>query len=101
MSALAPRIAQEVELLHRKIRHRYSTAHTQFIAAQVHFTTVFQRPDVRPKAALYTVLLLVTLFWLATTLTCYFRARRLTPPNTPNLEKRSPFKAPERPFGGI
>ncbi|KAF2031917.1 hypothetical protein EK21DRAFT_99437 [Setomelanomma holmii] len=59
-------------------------------------------PNLHPKAALYTGLLFVTCIWLAITVTRHFRTRtrnQITPPSTPNLEKRSPFKALDRPPG--
>jgi hypothetical protein len=101
MFTLTVRFARGTELLLQNLRHYCSTAQARFIVAQVYFTTAFQRADIRPKAALYTFILLAILLWLAITLACHLHQPQLTPLNTPNLEKRSPFQTPERPFGGI
>lgn len=106
MSTLAPRIAElaeQAEQLHQVLRRHCSTAQVHFTKAQNSFNTTLQHANIHPKAALYAGLVLVTFIWLVATFTRHLRTRarnQLSPPSTPNLEKRSPFKAPERPPGG-
>ncbi|KAI4710377.1 hypothetical protein J4E89_004832 [Alternaria sp. Ai002NY15] len=70
-------------------------------AAQNHLTSLLQNTNTQPKAALYSLLLFALFTYLAITLYTLLRARHPTPsrPSTPNLEKRGPFKAPDRPPG--
>ena len=69
--------------------------------AQTRLNNVLKQTDIQPKAALYSLLLFALFTYLAITLYALLRARRPTPsrPSTPNLEKRGPFKTPDRPLG--
>lgn len=99
MFTLSPRLAEHVDQLDRTVRHHCSNA-------KVNLTVLnksVQDSNIEPKAILYAALLFGVCVWLAVTFTRHIRQRRrqaLTPPSTPNLEKRSPFKAPDRPPGG-
>lgn len=96
MFALTPRFAEHAEQLNRAVRHHCTKAQTKL-------DQVMQHSDVHPRIILYAGLALVTCVWLAITVTHRIRPRKrqsITPPSTPNLEKRSPFKAPDRPPGG-
>jgi hypothetical protein len=100
LADLGPRMAKHVEQLHHNVRVHCSTAQTHLIKAQTNLTNILQNANIPLKAVLYAILILITSTWLAIT---FIRRRRscLTPPNTPNLEKRSPFRAPDRPPGGM
>jgi hypothetical protein len=95
MSSLAPHIAAHARHLTREARHHCTKA-------QAEFKTILNDAAIQPRAALYAGLLFVTCVWLAIAVTQHMRNRKHNSahPNTPNLEKRSPFKAPDRPFGG-
>lgn len=107
MLSLTPRLAKHVGTLHQAVRQHCAelerAIHLHCDKAQTNLNTALKHADIHPKAALYAGLLLVTCIWLSVTLTCHLRTRarnQVTPPDTPNLEKRSPFKAPDRPPGG-
>lgn len=97
MSSLVARLEERTRLAAQSARH-YCTK------AQGELRTVFRDATLSPKAALYTGLVIVTCIWLVIAFTRHVHARRArrnsTRPSTPNLEKRSPLRAPERPFGG-
>ncbi|KAH7080650.1 Alg9-like mannosyltransferase family-domain-containing protein [Paraphoma chrysanthemicola] len=106
MSTLTPRLAKHVDTL-REAARLHCTEFERILrqhchTAKFHLDPVLKHVNVHPKAALYASLLLFTCTWLLVTVTRRLRTRarsRITPPNTPNLEKRSPFKAPDRPPG--
>jgi hypothetical protein len=114
MAKLVPRLAmqfgqlqqraqQHYQQLHQAVHHHCHNLQTQYGKVQGNLSTGLRNNDVHPKAALYAVLVVVTTIWLAIATGRRLRARirkRDTPPSTPNLEKRSPFKAPDRPPGG-
>ncbi|KAF1939583.1 hypothetical protein EJ02DRAFT_504697 [Clathrospora elynae] len=95
MSTLGPRFAEHARHLARTARHHC-------INVQAKINTAIQHVDINPKAALYAGLLFMTCVWLAITITNRMRHGKrnsTTRPNTPNLERRTPFKAAERPPG--
>ncbi|KAI4931429.1 hypothetical protein J4E85_004022 [Alternaria conjuncta] len=69
--------------------------------AQARLNNVLKQTDIQPKAALYSLLLFAAFTYLTIAVTNLIRARRQNNPrpSTPNLEKRSPFKTPDRPPG--
>lgn len=95
MSNVATQIGERVEVVARTARYHWSR-----VQSKLH--TTLQNANIPPKAALYAGLLLVTCVWFVATFTRHVRKARRdsTQPSTPNLEKRSPFKAPDRPPGG-
>jgi hypothetical protein len=95
MSALIVHAEEHVRRLARDAQHHYTNAHTKL-------NNLLQNTTIQPKPTLYSLLFLATFIWLAITTTRLLRTRRPTTsrPNTPNLEKRTLGKAPERPFGG-
>jgi len=102
MDQFRERAQQHHEQLSQAIWQHCHKLQTVYTKAKTNFGTNIRDNDFHPKAALYAVLVIITTTWLAITLTRRLRDRKGdTPPSTPNLEKRSPFKAPERPFGGI
>jgi hypothetical protein len=91
MSSLTPQLV-------KRLAH---TLHNHYTKTLAHLTTIFAHANIQPKAALYASLLFLTCVWLLFTTTRHLRRRRSnSQPSTPNLEKRSPFKVPERAFGG-
>ncbi|KAL6157445.1 hypothetical protein ACJQWK_06819 [Exserohilum turcicum] len=97
MAGLAARLEQHAGLVTRTAQHQCSKAHAAL-------TTALEDAHVSPKAALYAGLALATCLWLLLTWIRHVRRDRtrrnsLTTPSTPNLEKTSPFRAPERPLG--
>lgn len=64
----------------------------------------WQNTNVRPKLILYAGLVITASLWLGAAFLSRRRARKphlTTRPNTPNLEKHSPYKAVDRTPGGI
>jgi hypothetical protein len=103
MAILSARFVEQVEQLHQTIQHHCHTAQTQLSKAQAGLNTAVHDLDIHPKVAIYSGLFIVTIFWVASAITHQLRNRlrnRDASPNTPNLEKRSPFRAPDRPPGG-
>ena len=96
MSDLVTRFEEHTTRLARDAQHRC-------ISIQTQFKTLLKDANIQPKAALYAALFFATFTWLAITLSRLLlaRRRRTSRPSTPNLEKRSPFKAPDRPPGGM
>lgn len=97
MSSLVLQITDGVEELQQTIQHH-------FIKAQAMINGTLQLAKVQPDVAIYAGLSLATCVWLFIAVTSRLRKRirqNITPPGTPNGEKRSQFKAPERPLGGI
>ena len=96
MSDLVTRLEEHTTRLARDAQHRCTTIQTQF-------NTLLKDANIQPKAALYAALFFATFTWLAITLSRLLLSRRrpTSRPSTPNLEKRSPFKAPDRPPGGM
>ena len=96
-SRLVTRLEEGTRLAAQTARH-YCTQ------AQSELRTLLAEAKRSPKAALYTGLGFGAWGWRVAALIRHVRGRRarqnITQPSTPNLEKRSPFKAPERPFGG-
>ncbi|KAF1832426.1 hypothetical protein BDW02DRAFT_554848 [Decorospora gaudefroyi] len=83
-----------------KGKHVARTAQHHCTKAHSKLNTTLKNTGIQPKAALYAFLLFITFIWLIITITRYLRAHKQNSrPNTPNLEKRSAFKAPERPLG--
>lgn len=99
MSDLGTRLGEHAGLVARAARHHYSNAKTELYKA-------FDDAKLSPKAILYTGLVFVTCIWLTLSFTRHVRNTRRknqannNEPSTPNLEKRSPFRAPDRTFGG-
>ena len=96
MSDLVTRFEEHTTRLARDAQHRC-------ISIQTQFKTLLKDANIQPKAALYAALFFATFTWLAITLSRLLLTRRhpTSQPSTPNLEKRSPFKAPDRPPGGM
>lgn len=97
MSTLLARSRQHAEQAINAVQY---WCHTAF--ANVH--TAWRDEDLRPRRVLYVALAVVASVWLAVKLLLQLRNRTrqsTTPPSTPNLEKRSPFRAAERKPGGI
>jgi len=69
--------------------------------AQTRLNNILKQTDIQPKAALYSLLLFAAFTYFIVAVTNLIRARRQNNPrpSTPNLEKRSPFKTPDRPPG--
>ncbi|KAI4671459.1 uncharacterized protein J4E88_009124 [Alternaria novae-zelandiae] len=69
--------------------------------AQTRLNNVLKQTDIQPKAALYSLLLFAAFTYFTIAATNLIRARRQNNPrpSTPNLEKRGPFKTPDRPPG--
>lgn len=102
MSSLGTRLGEHAALVARTAQHQYSKAKTELYKT-------FNVAKLSPKAILYTGLVFVTCIWLTLAFTRHVRNTRRknrannsnnNEPSTPNLEKRSPFRAPDRPFGG-
>ena len=97
MSALTARNQKHTERLVNIVQQQCYTAHARL-------QTAWHDEHTRKKLTLYAGLAVMTSVWLAVTLTRRLRTRKrqlTTPPSTPNLERRSPFQAPERKPGGI
>ncbi|CAN9411110.1 unnamed protein product [Alternaria sp. RS040] len=94
MSDLVTRLEEHTTRLARDAQHHCTTIQTQF-------NTLLKDANIQPKVALYAALFFATFTWLAITLSRLLLTRRrpTSRPSTPNLEKRSPFKAPDRPPG--
>ena len=97
MSALLARSSQDVglatEAVHRQCHRALAMLHT-----------ALQDKIIRPKHILYVALAGLTSVWLALNFISRFRNRTrqsTTRPSTPNLEKRSMFKAADREPGGM
>jgi hypothetical protein len=94
-------------LLSRSSRHAeqaIEAVHQQCHTALTKLHTAPQNGTIRPRHILYIALAGLTSVWLA--LNFITRLRRRTRqstmrPSTPNLEKRSPFKAADREPGGM
>ncbi|KAI4678669.1 uncharacterized protein J4E84_008487 [Alternaria hordeiaustralica] len=69
--------------------------------AQTRLNNILKQTDIQPKAALYSLLLFAAFTYFTIAVTNLIRARRQNNPrpSTPNLEKRGPFKTPDRPPG--
>jgi flagellar biosynthesis protein FlhB len=95
MSTLVTQVEEHARRLARDVQHHCTNA-------QTHVKNVLRDANINSKAALYSVLLFVAFTYLSITIVRLVRIRRQNTarPSTPNLEKRSPFKAPDRPFGG-
>jgi hypothetical protein len=60
-----------------------------------------QKHNIDPQTLLYGTLALLTLAWIVSRITRRILTRKLASrPGTPDVEKRSPFKAPPREPGG-
>ncbi|KAI4942334.1 hypothetical protein J4E86_010136 [Alternaria arbusti] len=94
MAALITDLDEHARRLARDIQQHCTNAQTRL-------NNVLKQTDIQPKAALYSLLLFAAFTYFTIAVTNLIRARRLTSsrPSTPNLEKRSPFKAPDRPPG--
>lgn len=96
MYALSTRSSQHAVLVVEVVRHQCHTA-----LAMLH--TALRDKAYQPRHILYIVLAGLTSVWLAASLLSrarYQTRQSTTRPSTPNLEKRSPFKAADRKSGG-
>lgn len=93
MSALRARLAGKLTETDDWIRHNCNVAKID---------ATIRNLDIQPQTLIYGVLAVVTLVWLASIVTRRrIRSRKLSDrPSTPDIEKRSPFKAPAREPGG-
>ncbi|KAG9190157.1 alpha-1,2-mannosyltransferase [Alternaria panax] len=94
MTTLVTHLEEQARCFARDAQHYCSTVQTQL-------TTSLKEANIQPKAALYAVLFFATFTWFAIALSrrLFTRRHSTSRPSTPNLEKRSPFKAPDRPPG--
>jgi hypothetical protein len=102
MSHLYPRIEQSVEEIHHWVRRNCATAQTKLDATLRQANTSLNAAGIKPKHLLYGVLAVLTLAWATSVLVrrIFARKGRVSRPSSPDLEKRSPFKAPPREPGG-
>lgn len=86
---------RHAEQLLDTLQHQYQTT-------QVKLNAAWQDTNTRPKLILLVVFVTTTSLWLAITLLRPRTRKRqsTTPPSTPTLSTRSPFKAAERIPGG-
>lgn len=98
MSHFHSRIEQSVQEVHRWMRLHCATAQTNLHATFRKANTALQSSEVDPKHLLYGILAILTLVWTTALLArrLLSRKRPISGPATPDLEKRSPFKAPAR-----
>ena len=97
-----PRVEHSVNEVQHWVRRHCATAQAKLDATLQQANTTMQESDLEPKHLLYSVLALLTLAWTTSVLARRLFARKtpVSRPNTPDLEKRSPFKAPAREPGG-
>lgn len=87
-------------------KHAEQLVHTvqhQCHTALASLQRTWEDRSARPKLLLYVGLTILASLWLGATLILRLRTRQRQlekPPSTPDLEKRSPFKATERKPGG-
>ena len=98
--ALASHAAEHARYLARAARQHCTNLQSKLAKTAPRLRV--SRVKVPPKALWYTGLLIITCLWLLVALTRWIRNRRRSTsrPSTPNLEKPTPFKAPERAPGG-
>ena len=103
MSRLHPRVEQSMQEAQRWIRRNCATARTKLDATLQQAHTTVQDSDIDPKHLLYGVLAVLTIAWATSLLARRLSARNksVARPRTPDLEKRSAFKAPAREPGGM
>lgn len=96
MSAIIPRVMEHTRHVARIVQHHCGKV-------QEKLDRTLQIANTQPKAVLYSGLLAIVCVWFCVTIARRIRYRKrqfITPPSTPNLEKRTLFKAPDRPPGG-
>ncbi|KAF2787079.1 glycosyltransferase family 22 protein [Melanomma pulvis-pyrius CBS 109.77] len=88
MASLLPRFEHKVDEVREWVRHNCNVAG---------LGSTYRMAHLDGRSLLYGALLGVTLAWVASIITRRMRARKLAVrPGTPDLEKRSPFRAAER-----
>lgn len=92
MAALLSRFEREAVEIQDWVRHNCNVAK---------LNTTYRKANLDERSLLYGAFLGVTLVWVISVVTRQIRARNANiQPGTPDLEKRSPFRAPEREPGG-
>jgi hypothetical protein len=88
MATLLSRFEREAEEIQDWVRHNCNGAK---------LNATYRKANLDERSLLYGAFLGVTLVWMISVVTRRIRARKANiRPGTPDLEKRSPFKAPER-----
>jgi hypothetical protein len=92
MASLLSRFEREAEEIQDWVRHNCNVAK---------LNTTYRKANLDERSLLYGALVGVAFVWVVSVVTRGIRARKANNrPSTPDIEKRSPFRAQEREPGG-